>query len=82
MESLAIEARLDALEKVVCFLVAAQHMQSPDPDAAVARLRQILATDEDTNRDAPNGSVEVAERRLLDIIGALQAALPRRLVDK
>jgi hypothetical protein len=81
----SLEARIWALETLVAFLFAAQHMQTPDPAAAVARLRALLlgrtdipgAPADAAGRDAALAQLERSVAR----ITALQESLPRRLVD-
>jgi hypothetical protein len=80
------EIRLQVLETLVAFQFAAQHMQTPDPAAAIDRVRALLV---DRAREIPMPGldpslVERAQAELqqaLDRILALQDQLPRRLVD-
>jgi hypothetical protein len=79
-----IEIRLKVLETLVAFQFAAQHMQSPDPAAAIARLRRLLVERglpvpglEPAQADAAQAELVAAVDRIL----ALQDQLPRRLVD-
>ena len=74
-----IEARLAALELLVALLFAAQHMQTPDPAAALKRLRSVLP-----GQDAPgvaDAALAAATDRIVGRIEALQDLLPKRLVD-
>jgi hypothetical protein len=84
---IGIEIRLRVLETLVAFQFAAQHMQTPDPAAAVRRLREVVV---DKARGAPLPGLDdpaLAARaqaqfeEALDRILALQEQLPRRLVD-
>ncbi len=81
----SMEARIWALETLVAFLFAAQHMQTPDPAAAVARLRAQLierAGDEVLPGDHIRREAALAELdRAVGRILGLQERLPRRLVD-
>ncbi len=82
----AIKIRLQALETLVAFQFAAQHMQTPDPAAAIGRLRELLV-DRAAEIPMPGLDPSLADRartelqQTLDRILALQAQLPRRLVD-
>ena len=82
-EELSINVRLQALEILVAFLFAAQHMQTTDPAAAVSRLRSMLLEQfADRSSDAKDrNAVLAALEREVQHIQALQAKLPIRLVD-
>jgi hypothetical protein len=81
-----IEVRLWALETLVAFQFAAQHLQSSDPAAAIKRLQTLLierahessfnAADAD-HLKAASAELEKSVERIL----AIQEQLPRRLVD-
>jgi hypothetical protein len=81
----SLEARIWALETLVAFLFAAQHMQTPDPAAAVARLRAMLLDRGDiSGAPADRASREAALAELERSVGRiteLQENLPKRLVD-
>jgi len=80
------EIRLQVLETLVAFQFAAQHMQTPDPAAAIARLRALLL---DPAADFPipgldpamAGEARAELEAALGRVLALQSQLPRRLVD-
>ncbi len=81
----SLEARIWALETLVAFLFAAQHLQTPDPAAAVARLRTFLIDRPDipgapAGADARDAALAELERSVNRIV-ELQDRLPRRLVD-
>lgn len=82
----AIKIRLQALETLVAFQFAAQHMQTADPAAAIARLRELLV-DRAAEIPMPGLDPSLADRARTELRQAverildLQAQLPRRLVD-
>jgi hypothetical protein len=85
LEARGLEARVWALEMLVAFLFAAQHMQTPDPAAAVQRLKDMLI-DRAGEHDLPEGealrAAVLAElERAVGRAEVLQGMLPRRLVD-
>jgi hypothetical protein len=85
-DEVGVEIRLRVLEMLVAFLFASQHMASPDPAAAVKRLRAMLV---DRAREIPipgldPALIDQAEAQFgeaVDRILSLQDQLPRRLVD-
>ncbi len=77
-----LEVRVRVLEMLVAFQFAAQHMQTPDPAAAVRRLRQLLIDRaQELLPDLDPDLVQSEFEQALDRILALQGQLPRRLVD-
>ena len=77
-----LEVRVRVLEMLVAFQFAAQHMQTPDPAAAVRRLRALLIERaSDTLPDLDAGLVQTEFEQALARIVELQDQLPRRLVD-
>ncbi|HEX4301604.1 MAG TPA: hypothetical protein VHZ78_02340 [Rhizomicrobium sp.] len=76
-----IEVRLTVLEALVTFQFAAQHMQTSDPAAAVARLRSLLLDGAVGSADERKAAVADALERTVQRILDLQEQLPRRLVD-
>ncbi|HVN00599.1 MAG TPA: hypothetical protein VMT68_10330 [Caulobacteraceae bacterium] len=79
-----IEIRLQVLETLVAFQFAAQHMQSADPAAAIARLRALLLERQLPMPGLDPALADAAQAELaaaVDRILALQDQLPRRLVD-
>jgi hypothetical protein len=77
-----LAVRVRVLETLVAFQFAAQHMQTPDPAAAVRRLRAQLIerareTLPDLDADLVAAEFEAALGRILE----LQEQLPKRLVD-
>ena len=84
-ESPSIETRLWALETLVALLFAAQHLQTPDPSAALLRLRSTLLDSDGAHmlgRDEGQRAAAAAElERAMQRIVRLQQSLPSRLVD-
>jgi hypothetical protein len=78
-----IEARLAAMETMIAFLFASQHMLTADPAAALERLRQMIVAGKLTppDTDPSPEAYAAATSRIVDRIVALQRDLPRRLVD-
>lgn len=77
----AIEVRLSVLEVLVNFLFAAQHMQTADPAAAVARLRTQLLDRAIGTEGERKAEISQALERTVQRILELQDQLPRRLID-
>ena len=81
-----IEVRLWALETLVAFQFAAQHLQTSDPTAAIKRLQTLLIerAHEPSFNAADAAHLKAASAELeksVERILALQEQLPRRLVD-
>jgi hypothetical protein len=77
-----LEVRVRVLETLVAFQFAAQHMQTPDPAAAVRRLRSLLIERaRETLPELDAALVQSEFEQTLDRILDLQEQLPRRLVD-
>ena len=80
------ELRLLALETLVAFQFAGRHLQTNDPAAASAQLRQFLA---DEARDplfpdlgaADSAALSAELERTVERILRLQKRIPARLVD-
>ena len=80
-----LEARIAALEMLVIFQFASQHMQTSDPASAIHRLRTLLLDRADphpTDADEQRRKAALAAmHQILRRIADLQEKLPRRLVD-
>jgi hypothetical protein len=77
-----LEVRVQVLETLVAFQFAAQHMQTPDPAAAVRRLRELLIDRAAASLpDLDPALVQSEFEQALGRITTLQGRLPRRLVD-
>ncbi|MDH7971462.1 hypothetical protein QH494_04650 [Sphingomonas sp. AR_OL41] len=77
-----LEARLAALEMLVSFLFASQHMQTADPAAALKRLRADLIENRDTPvATHPSSAFSATLDRVVAGIVEIQDILPKRLVD-
>ena len=75
-----IEVRLSALEILMAFQFAAQHMQTSDPAGAIHRLRSLLLEREGASGER-QAAISTALERVVQRIVDLQERLPRRLVD-
>lgn len=82
-ESGDLETRLAALEFLVAYLFASQHLQTADPAAALDRLQMLLRNSEDGETPArwPEPTVRIATERLLELMATIQETIPKRLVD-
>ena len=78
------EVRLWALETILAFVVASQHMQSLDPEESLERLRTLVLLGDWPLIELPEEVREAALAELVRVaerIQTIQAELPRRLVD-
>ncbi|HVR91410.1 MAG TPA: hypothetical protein VHG29_10000 [Novosphingobium sp.] len=79
-----LEIRLWALETILAFVIASQHLQNSDPGAALERLHMLVLEGEWPLTEVPENAREAALDELARVaarVRAIQVELPRRLVD-
>ena len=79
-----LDIRLWALETILAYVVASQHMQDTAPKAALERLSALVIAGQWSLADLPDSLREAALAELARVaerIHAIQSELPPRLVD-